>query len=198
VSDLKNKVSELKNKVDEDSMAYSSAKNRNSTDMAELKRQIDEDQKQCLHYSEEKVSSAQCCLDMIQQRLNQLDDDIAGIDEFMLMQPIQRLDQLDDDITGIDEFMLLQPIRLDDDIAGIHELMLSQPIQGENEEGEEGAASRGGGAAQASRKRKANTIDDWLQEGKFVEVEWDKEWWQASIKKIKYKQASSMSKVFHG
>jgi len=45
--------------------------------------------RRCLHYSEEKVSSAQNSLDMIQQRLKQLDDDIAGIDEFMLSQPQQ-------------------------------------------------------------------------------------------------------------
>ena len=154
IAQLDAKVRELKHKVDEDSNTYSSAKNRNSTDMAELKRQIDTDQKQCLHFSEEKVSSAQLCLDGIQQRLKQLDDDIAGIDEFML----------------------------------------SQPLPGAEDEEEGAPASRGGGANQATRKRKAETREDWLQEGKFVEVEWEGEWWQASIKKIKYKQGGAMSR----
>jgi hypothetical protein len=180
-------VSELKNKVDEDSNTYSSAKNRNSTEMVELKRQIDEDQKQCLHLSVEKVSHAQGCLDMIQQRLKQLDEEIATIDEFMLSQPQQVLVFRSD---WTDLGFLFAPVLM---VSSSNCAILKwRPEQGGDDE-DEGAGGTSRGGAGSSRKRKAQSIEDWLVVGKFVEVNWEEDWWQASIKQIKQKQGGAMS-----
>ncbi|EKX52426.1 hypothetical protein GUITHDRAFT_150548, partial [Guillardia theta CCMP2712] len=81
INSLDSKVIDLKDKINQDSQVYSSAKNRNSTDMIELKKSIDKNQTDCLQYSEEKVSTAQACLELVASKLKQLDDDISNIDE---------------------------------------------------------------------------------------------------------------------
>jgi len=166
IHSLDTKVHDLREKINSDSSTYSSAKNKSTPEMVELKKAIDESQTRCLECSDEKVSAAQMCLELVSGRLKQLDDDISNIDEFMAANQAQA-DDGEEDAPGRGAAAAA-----------------AAPM---------GAVASGGPAGMRDKKRKAqaqgnNGLEPWLHEGAFVEVEWDKDWWQAVVKKIKLKQ----------
>ena len=153
-------VDEARLQIRKESEQYVCAKDPKAAASIEIKKSVDDRQNRCLSWCQEKESHAASCVDMVAKELQKLDEYIANIDESLFT-------NMDDEAPA----------------AGARG-------GGSGAMGNSRSGGGGGGGGDRKRKSQGGSVDrwSWIVEGALCEVEWDGEYWQATIRKVKTKQ----------